>query len=457
MCSMATVPAARMMTARWTTCTATSARSVTTAGSGRDRLYGQGGNDLLFGEGDDDLIDVGAGTGDLIDYGTGESGVPGDFVPPTPTPPPTVTVTRHPAARRLAAHRRRLSRALDRTGRFGHRAGTQRRCRPVAGTGDRRRQLGRAIRGLGRFAQRQFRDLRRPAHGRRLAGAGRQRARQRHQHRARLLAPARASRLDSHGQPVVAWTQIAGRGRDIRVARFDPAANGGLGAWVALGTSLDAGGISGTGSADYAQHRQHAGRPGRRLAGQLQRHRAGLCPAIHRRKLAGVWAPAGRAAGDLERRRIRRGSGVGQRWRENRRGLDANGRRRRREIYLREFSGGTWNELGGSASGGGLSNTAGDSGSPTLAYHAGSLFAAWRDNTTGPYDVYAVRYDGAAWVAGGQRCEHRRWRFPYRPAKPGSRVWSPAAGNCTWAGSTITSRRSYPPTPPHRRGSRPCT
>ena len=52
---------------------------------------------------------------------------------------------------------------------------------------------------------------------------------------------------------MVAWTQITANGRDIQVARFDPAGNGGLGAWVALGTSLDAGGISGTGSADTAQ------------------------------------------------------------------------------------------------------------------------------------------------------------------------------------------------------------
>src|SRR5262249_35056233 len=57
--------------------------------------------------------------------------------------------------------------------------------------------------------------------------------------------------LDAQGRPLVAWTEPTAGGTDIFVARFDPAANAGQGAWVALGSSLS-GGISGTGAADQA-------------------------------------------------------------------------------------------------------------------------------------------------------------------------------------------------------------
>lgn len=72
-----------------------------------------------------------------------------------------------------------------------------------------------------------------------------------------------------------------------------------------------------------------------------------------------------------------------------------------REIYLREFSGGTWNALGGSASGGGVSATDGDSRAPSLAYHADSFFAAWQDLTSGRFEIYARRFNGTAWVEAG--------------------------------------------------------
>src|SRR3989442_9368069 len=51
---------------------------------------------------------------------------------------------------------------------------------------------------------------------------------------------------------MVAGTELTGSASDIQVARFYPAANAGQGAWVALGSSLGSGGISGTGTADHA-------------------------------------------------------------------------------------------------------------------------------------------------------------------------------------------------------------
>src|SRR5207302_1281274 len=59
--------------------------------------------------------------------------------------------------------------------------------------------------------------------------------------------------LDSSGLPIVAWTQTSGATTNIYAARYDAAANAGQGGWIALGTSLTGGGISGTGHADQAR------------------------------------------------------------------------------------------------------------------------------------------------------------------------------------------------------------
>jgi hypothetical protein len=59
--------------------------------------------------------------------------------------------------------------------------------------------------------------------------------------------------IGGDGTIYVAWTQAHAGGRDIHVARFDASAQGGAGAWVALGSSLTGGGISGTGAATDAK------------------------------------------------------------------------------------------------------------------------------------------------------------------------------------------------------------
>ena len=55
------------------------------------------------------------------------------------------------------------------------------------------------------------------------------------------------------GTPIVAWTVETSSGTDIQLAEYSAAANAGAGGWVALGTSLSAGGLSGTGHASNAQ------------------------------------------------------------------------------------------------------------------------------------------------------------------------------------------------------------
>ena len=53
------------------------------------------------------------------------------------------------------------------------------------------------------------------------------------------------------------------------------------------------------------------------------------------------------------------------------------------QIYVLQYSGGVWNQLAGSASGNGISNSSGHAAAPSLAYSGGKLFAAWQDNASG--------------------------------------------------------------------------
>lgn len=62
------------------------------------------------------------------------------------------------------------------------------------------------------------------------------------------------------------------------------------------------------------------------------------------------------------------------------------------EIFLRRWTGTAWDELGGSASGGGLSNNTGSSAHPALATHEQRLVVGWTDNQPGQYEIYARQW-----------------------------------------------------------------
>jgi hypothetical protein len=69
------------------------------------------------------------------------------------------------------------------------------------------------------------------------------------------------------------------------------------------------------------------------------------------------------------------------------------------QIYLRQWDGTQWVELGGSATGGGVSGTTGLAQSASLAVDSGGLpVVAWTDTRTGNAEVYLKRWDGAQWV-----------------------------------------------------------
>ncbi len=68
------------------------------------------------------------------------------------------------------------------------------------------------------------------------------------------------------------------------------------------------------------------------------------------------------------------------------------------EIYLRRWNGASWEELGSSGSGTGLSTTSGSSSRPALALDAGgNPVVAWRDHNSSGYQVYLKKWDGTAW------------------------------------------------------------
>ena len=200
---------------------------------------------------------------------------------------------------------------------------------------------------------------------------------------------------------MVAWTERTAAGTDIYAAEFNPAANGGAGGWLAVGNSLTGGGISGTGAADQATLLETAGGP---VVAWLDSS-SGTAQVYAKQLVGGVWqamGSGGASGGGISLGAVggvtgltaaTDGTKVAVAWSQTA-GTNL-------EIYLREFSGGTWNELAGSASGSGLSQSAGDSDSPTLAYLSGSLFAAWRDQTAGRSNVYVDRFNGAAWQAAG--------------------------------------------------------
>ena len=69
------------------------------------------------------------------------------------------------------------------------------------------------------------------------------------------------------------------------------------------------------------------------------------------------------------------------------------------EIYVRRWTGSSWEEVGaGSASEGGVSDNYGGSFSPSLAIAPdGNVYLAWADMTYGDGEIYVLRWDGSSW------------------------------------------------------------
>jgi len=74
------------------------------------------------------------------------------------------------------------------------------------------------------------------------------------------------------------------------------------------------------------------------------------------------------------------------------------------EIYVKRWDGLAWVEVGtGSASGEGISSSAGGCADPTIAIDQdGRAIVCWEDRTFGNSEIYVKRWDGAAWVEMGK-------------------------------------------------------
>jgi len=72
------------------------------------------------------------------------------------------------------------------------------------------------------------------------------------------------------------------------------------------------------------------------------------------------------------------------------------------EIYVKRWNGSAWEEMAGSASGGGISQNSGHSEDPSLAIGPdGAPVIAWDDSSSGNWEIYVKRWNGSAWVRMG--------------------------------------------------------
>jgi parallel beta-helix repeat protein len=381
------------------------------AGSGGDRIFGQGGNDLVWGEGGDDFIDVGAGTSNQFSYGAGESATPSDFVTPTPTPPPTVqtAVGITQGAANLPTGVNTLGRWSELAGsgsRDGFSQSTATAIEPslvVSSTGvtyttwaDSRHgnyeiYVAKYTPGVGWQETPGGAGFSTPAGSASEGG---------------LSNTAGSSRrpsivLGTDGQPIIAWTEFSGSTSNIRVAKFDPTANAGAGGWVALGTSLGASGISGTGKADSPVLLNTTAGP----TVVWQDTSSGTAQVYAKLFSGGAWNGLGGAAfatgagvsqatGDVgDFAATTDGTKIAVSWSA----VVGTGS----QIFLREFSAGAWNQLAGSATGNGLSNLTGNNRTSTLAYFGGNLYAAWQGDSQIRPEIFAKRFVAGAWQSIG--------------------------------------------------------
>jgi Ca2+-binding RTX toxin-like protein len=371
-------------------------------GSGRDQLFGGGGNDLLFGEGDDDLINTGAGTSDIVNYGSGEGANPADFTPPTPTTPPAIV----PGTAKIVAMAS-LPTGVDGRGRWAELAGS---ASGLGLSGDANISYEPSVAASstaqyvawsdGQQGNLEIYVAKHDTGGwTQLAGSA---------ERGGVSQTTTSSRqssitVDASGNPVVAWTEIMPTGSDIHVMAWSPTANGGAGGWIALGNSRSAGGISSSGSASRPLIVNTASGL---LVAWLDK--ANGTANVRARRFDGTnWVAVGssttgggisNSTTDVSQLALASdGTKVAVAWTQSVSGT--------RQVYLREFNGTAWAELGGSASGNGISGSARESAAATLAYHGGQLFAAWEESgtrvDTPAAEIYAARFQSGSWQAAG--------------------------------------------------------
>ena len=199
--------------------------------------------------------------------------------------------------------------------------------------------------------------------------------------------------VDPAGNPMVAWCEEISGIRQVYVKKWNGSA------WTELGGSATGGGVSaGTNSSDYAVlASDSAGNPV--VAWNYYSTNA----EIYLRAWSGsAWVEIGGSA---------TGGGASSTSGSSRYPdlvVDASDRpvlvwqeflTTNEEVYLKRWNGSAWVALGGSATSGGISASAGHSTGASIALDAlGNPIVAWDDRTAGNREVHLRRWDGAAWA-----------------------------------------------------------
>ncbi len=383
------------------------------ANSGSDQLYGSMGRDLLYGEAGDDLIDDNVSIAgipqpavslDLIDYGTGDGANPTTFVAPPTTPNPLLQAA--PAA--MLPDRAEYPTGASDLGRWGELSNS------ASGAGLNRSgitsapsiaststgtvvawsegYLGRSRIYVAQHDGTSWQEL--PA----LSGAG------------VYTAGSRATNpsliVTSSGLATVAWTEHTDTGSQIMLAQYSPTANGGAGGWLALGSSLSVGGLSGVGSADQAQLIETSFG----LMVVWQHQVGGITQAYARVFNGSAWVSIGagsdsaggitngNATSDIRDVSVAARNGrVAIAWSQ----LDSVSNQR--QVYLREFDGTAWQQINNSATGlgvsaavqNGLTGVASNNLEPSLAYAGNDLLVTWQTHTDSQPLVVVARYSNS--------------------------------------------------------------
>ncbi|MBL8338895.1 MAG: right-handed parallel beta-helix repeat-containing protein, partial [Rhodoferax sp.] len=202
--------------------------------------------------------------------------------------------------------------------------------------------------------------------------------------------------------------------------------NGGAGAWVALGASLGAGGISGTGLADQVRLVNTAAG----LVAVWLDDSSGTNQVYARRFDGSTWAVLGAASGagisaapaDADDLAVATdGTRIAVAWAR----LSGDDH----QIYVRQFNGSIWQDLPGASGAQGLSASTGDHRAPALSYVDGTLVVAWQRMLDGYQNLQGRSFDGAAWTdlgaltAHGPATDNATIARDARLASGGGRLW----------------------------------
>ncbi|QEG01889.1 Bifunctional hemolysin/adenylate cyclase precursor [Stieleria maiorica] len=371
---------------------------VTMGNPGRDQLFGGGGNDLLFGEGDDDAINPGAGASDVVDFGSGESAVPNDFIPPSPTPAPAVQSQDLPQSQAST-----LPTGDDEAGRW-HGVGGSNGSDGISGRVALATEPSIAIVGDARYvawaddrsgtyqiyvarhdSASGWTELDRSAGYGGISNSG-------------SSSRAPSITVDASGRPVVAWTERSGTQSNIHVAVWNPVD----GHWQSL---------AGAGQSSRASESGRASQP------QIVSTTAGIVV---------FWIDELTGTRDLAAFRF---DGVANQWvgldgSSNGFGVcltqnvldysvDVDGSKIAigftktdgtvSNVHVKEFGGVSWTDLSASPVTG-ISDAAESASEVSVAYHQGELFAAWTDSLSSDSfgsEVYVLRRTGTTWTDAG--------------------------------------------------------